>query len=86
VSLGPGNVLAGLESEVGVLMPPAEFAAKASITISAAQARGILSQLGIQVPSIIRDIPALDYELKIAPRLTPEQIQEFLLKVGNLKD
>lgn len=84
VTIGPGNVLSGLESEVGVHITPAEFEARASVTLSVAQARSILKELGVQMPTIIRDVSALDYELKITPRLTSKQIQEFLLKASKL--
>jgi len=84
VTIGPGNVLSGLESEVGVHITPAEFEARASVTLSVAQARSILKELGVQMPTIIRDVSALDYELKTTPRLTSKQIQEFLLKASKL--
>ena len=51
VEIIPGNVLKELEAEIGIGLKPSDFAARASITITAKQARAIL--LGILVPATI---------------------------------
>ena len=74
----PGNVRAGLEAEVAVGLTPTEFAARAGTEVSAAEARGALRQLGVQVPEAIRDVEAANAALRDLPKLTKEQIQHFL--------
>jgi RHS repeat-associated protein len=77
----PGNVLATLEAEVGVGLAPAVFAQGArSIPISTA--REALGKMGINLPTRIADKAALDQALRNSPRLSPQQIDEFLRHVG----
>lgn len=73
-----GNVLAHLEREVGINILPAEFARRASVTITASQARAILERMGISIQSNIRGPADVDAVLRATPRLTTEQIQQFL--------
>ncbi|GAA5526849.1 hypothetical protein [Herpetosiphon gulosus] len=46
------NGLAALKLEVALDIPPTEFARRASTTISAQQAAGILDSMGLGVPAI----------------------------------
>jgi hypothetical protein len=82
VRIMPGNVLAEIEREVGVELLPAEFARRARYTISAAQARAILRGMGIIVPSIIRGPAGVDAALGFVPRLSQEQVQQFVDAAG----
>jgi RHS repeat-associated protein len=79
-----GNVLKQLELEIGIGLKPSDFAALASITITAEQARTILREMGFSVPSVIYDKAALDDALRNTPRLTPEQIEEFIRRAKEL--
>ncbi len=78
VDILQGNVLSSLESEVGVGLPPAGFAASADTTITAAQSRAILQEMGVSLPSQIANPGALNTVLQNTPRLTPLQIQQFI--------
>jgi hypothetical protein len=78
VDVGDGNVLAGMDREVGVGVKPAEFAERSSVSISAADARDILADMGIATPSKIYDKAQLADAIRNAPELTPEQKEEFL--------
>jgi hypothetical protein len=72
-----GNVLAGLEAEVGVDLAPVEFASRAqSVTLPAA--RSALAQVGAETPPVIADKAALDAALRATPKMTQEQIAQFL--------
>jgi filamentous hemagglutinin len=85
VDIIEGNVLSGAEAEVGVNMPPTQFADQASVTITADQARSILSEIGINVPpNITMRGTDLTRYLESLPRLTPEQIQTFVQKATQL--
>ncbi len=78
VPLVRGNVLASLESEVGVAMTPSQFAGAADTTISAAQSRAILQEMGVTTPQQIANPGALTEVLQNTPRLTPTQTQTFI--------
>jgi len=84
VEMLQGNVLAHLEREVGINILPAEFARRASATITASQARAILERMGISIQSNIRGPAGVDAMLRATPRLTTEQIQQFLNAVRDL--
>ena len=76
IQVESANVRAALEMEVVFKIQPAEFAQRASITITAAEARSILGKMGIQVPERLSpaDLTRLANEL---PRMTPLQAREF---------
>jgi RHS repeat-associated protein len=78
VTIGEGNVLRKLELEVGVEVPPVEFASRSSITITATQARTILQRMGISVPSLIDGPADVRSVLYNTPRLTSQQIVQFV--------
>ncbi|WP_327286469.1 putative T7SS-secreted protein [Streptomyces sp. NBC_01205] len=66
------------EAEVPVGLSPAELTARATAQIPSAVARDILGDMGIHVPGRVgqSDIdPLLEYDV---PKLTPEQISEFV--------
>lgn len=66
------------EAEVPVGLSPAEVTARASAEIPSAAARDILRDMGVHVPSRISQAdmdPLLEYDV---PKLTPEQISEFV--------
>ena len=58
VEITGGNVRAALESEVGVWIQPSEFAERASLSVSASDARAILAGMGIDIPGVIADVDA----------------------------
>ncbi|MGF6848145.1 RHS repeat-associated protein [Chitinophaga sp. W3I9] len=78
------NVLEGIEREIVVDLKPAEFAKRASVTITVDQARGILKNMGINIPARINegDMNAL---LESTPKLTNEQINSFYKQAAALK-
>ena len=79
-----GNRWPVQEREVGVLTNAAGFAERAPHTISVDQARAILGDMGM--PPLPRSvaIPS-DRSLLLdnAPKMTPEQISEFLRRARN---
>ncbi len=85
VLIEQGNVLAKLEAEVAVNLTPLEFANKASITITAVEARNILVDMGISIPGMIRGPAAIDTVLRNTPRLTSVQITQFVDAARNLR-
>jgi hypothetical protein len=74
----PGNVLSGLEHEVGVELPPTEFAARSGQTISAATARSILGDMGYQLPSSIPSVADVSAALAEATPMSEAEIAEFV--------
>lgn len=76
----PGNVLAGIEAEIGVAMSPSTFAAHAS-SVGVAEARSALGQLGIQLPGSISRAN-LSSVLNNTPRLTGQQTESFRILLG----
>lgn len=79
-----GNVLQSLEKEIGVGMAPAQFTLKASTTITADQAVGILKNMGIKLPTTVK-LENLSEVIRNTPRLTPNQIQEFYKQARLIK-
>lgn len=63
---------------------PAQFASRASTVISDVQARAILTQMGIQVPTQIVDKAALSAALRSLEGLTQEQIGQFVQRAAEL--
>jgi hypothetical protein len=85
VNIGQGNVFSAMEEEVGVSLLPLEFADRASITISHSDARDILGHMGFNIPSSITS-DRMNSLLKDPsfPRLTPNQITEFVNQARDL--
>ncbi len=77
VVIGAGNTRAALEAEVGVELTPTEFSERASVTITADQARGILGKMGVKLPSTVNGIEQSTSLLKNTPRLSESQIRTF---------
>jgi RHS repeat-associated protein len=77
VEITEGNVLAGLEDEVGIWITPTEFAERASISIGASDARAILSDMGISVPATM-NLSNLNSVLSELPSMSIEQIDQFV--------
>jgi len=77
VTVSEGNVLAHLEKEVAVELLPLEFAARASVRVTAGEARTILSNMGHQIPTVIRGPKALDDVLRSTSRLNETDVAEF---------
>jgi hypothetical protein len=73
-----GNVLASLEAEVGVGIPPLEFARRARLVISAADARAILATFAIRVRPMIRGAASVDTALQELPRLDQARVTDFV--------
>ncbi|MET9259497.1 RHS repeat-associated core domain-containing protein [Amycolatopsis sp. NPDC004079] len=72
------------EFEVGVDLAPNEFARRISAEIPAADARGLLRDLGIAVPASV-SISEISPTLEAMPKLSAAQIQQFVegaLKLG----
>jgi hypothetical protein len=83
-----GNVsptLAAREAEVGVALQPLQFADRASITITAPEARTILAQMGVAVPGSIRSPESLAQWLQEVPTLSSAQVAEFLRRAAELR-
>jgi hypothetical protein len=76
--LEPGNVLADLEREVVVALPPADFTARyAPRIIEVHVAREILAELGFELPPSIANKDVLHSLLKSTARLKDGDIREF---------
>jgi large repetitive protein len=69
------------EAEVGVELSPSEFSSRASIEIPTSAAREILGRMGISIPSRI-GIEDLSPLLASTPKLSPEQISQFVGEAG----
>ena len=74
-----GNIRRSLEREVEVGLAPLDFLDKAPIKISVDKASQILREMGVaDLPSFISTRSESTYLLENTPRLTPEQIAEFI--------
>jgi RHS repeat-associated protein len=80
-----GNVMASVEREIALNMKPAEFATKISLKISADQARQILSEMGIKIPTKINSLGEVTEIIKTTPKMTQGQIDEFYKKATSIK-
>jgi len=78
VPIGASNVLSNLESEVGILLSPAQVAAQAQTSLSVQQARQILQEMGISLPGSITSYNALSSAVSGSTMLTPQQIQQVV--------
>ncbi|MGV1761851.1 hypothetical protein ACQZ6F_31805 [Rhizobium sp. A22-96] len=79
IDIVSSNVLAAKEAEVVMGIPPSEFANLASTTITASEARTILQDIGVSMPSYVtRSGGQFDQVLEGLPRLTSTQIQQFV--------
>lgn len=77
--------LAQIENEFAVSVAPTQFADLASTTITAAQARSILSSMGISIPNSITLRGAdLTAYLSTLPTMSPAQISTFLQKAAQV--
>ena len=77
-----GNWMAKQEREVGVLLRPDEFAIKAPYSVSPDKARQVLHDMGFpQLPYSIQNPSMRSTILDAAPKMTPEQIREFIQRV-----
>ena len=72
-----GSVFGAIEAEIPLNILPAAFANKASITISAAEARQILAQMGFPVPRVISENMTTAL-LQGRQPMTTAQITEFM--------
>jgi hypothetical protein len=80
-SIDVGNVRRGLEREVQVDMLPSKFEEKAPHSISVDRSREILKKMGVDLPTSIS--PQNEREmLENTPRLTPEQVKEYLRRAS----
>lgn len=76
--LEPANVLADLEKEVAVGLPPDEFTRRfAESFLPVLVARDILAELGFELPPTVANKVALQGLLKSTPRLRSEDIAVF---------
>ncbi|MFM9923120.1 filamentous hemagglutinin N-terminal domain-containing protein [Variovorax sp. H27-G14] len=76
-----GNIYRVLELQVGMYISPADFAARAPNSISVDVARKALADMGMPLPVSLSTRADRNYFLAAAPRMTPEQIAEFLSRV-----
>ncbi len=80
VELGAGYLPYEAEALVGTT--PAEFAARAGLTVSSSAARSVLNDMGIFVPGQIGTAGDLTAFLRGSPQMSSEQIAEFLTRIG----
>jgi hypothetical protein len=88
-SLGNASTpsLAQIENEFAVLIAPTQFANLASTTITASQARAILSGMGINIPNTITlQGSALTEYLSTLPTMSQAQISTFLQKAAQIEN
>lgn len=78
------NVLSEMEREIAVGIKPAEFTSKVTLTITSTEARGILGDMGIKLPSKVK-LDELSNVLRETPRLNAAQIDEFYKRASQLK-
>jgi RHS repeat-associated protein len=71
------------ESEVALATTPTDFAAMAETSISAAEARAILQEMGYSSPSAIYSIQQLNQAIQYVPNLTIEEIEQFISLASN---
>ena len=77
-----GNWMAEQEREVGVLTTASDFAARAPNTVSVDAARQVLGDMGMpELPYSVASPSARSMLLDAAPKMTPEQIAEFLQRI-----
>lgn len=74
-----------LELEFRLELQPVEFSKRASITLTAQEARAILKDMGIELPTKIYSHGAITETLRDTPRLRLAQIRTFLQKALELK-
>ena len=79
-----GNVRKTLEREVSVGLTPTDFAAAAPNSITVDQAREILKEIGFDVPSTLDSDMARKF-LEETPKLSPQQVQEFVNRAASLQ-
>ena len=84
VSYTASNVLSDYEKEVCFNMQPLEFANRASISISASDARNILKDMGYYIPSRITN-GNLSSFLSNAPSLSVDEIRKFVEKARGMQ-
>jgi len=78
IEIAEGNFRAQLEAEAALVIAPSEFPTRASVRITAAQARSILARIGVHIPGQISGYAAADDLVRNTPRLTQQQIDEFV--------
>ena len=77
-----GNWMAEQEREVGVLTTASDFAARAPNSVSVDAARQVLGDMGMpELPYSVASPSARSMLLDAAPKMTPEQIAEFLQRI-----
>lgn len=77
VPIEQGNVLAEIEREVAVEVPPAEFEQRAGTTISVEDSRRILADMGIETPYHVTK-RSLSSDVSGIPDMTPEQVEAYV--------
>jgi hypothetical protein len=78
------NVMADMEIETVIGLKPEDFTSRVSTTITADQARGILKEIGINLPSQISNAD-MNAILENTPKLTQPQINQFYKQAAALK-
>jgi hypothetical protein len=83
-TIGSPNVFQQAEVEVAVNLKPIDFAERASVKITAQQARGILKEMGFDIPASIKTTAGVNDLLKRLPKLNETQINTFYQKAVKL--
>ena len=78
------NILAEAETEVAINVAPSLFPKYATRSITAEQSRAILKEMGIALPTKVRDKEHISTLLKEVRKLTPKEINTYLKKVEEL--
>jgi hypothetical protein len=77
-----GNWMAAQEREVGVLTTASDFSARAPNTVSVDAARKVFGDMGMpNLPYSVPSPSARSTLLDAAPKMTPEQVAEFLQRI-----
>lgn len=78
-----GNWMAAQEREVGVLMTSRDFAARAPSSVPVDTARQVLGEMGMpEPPYTVASPSARSMLLDAAPKMTPEQVAEFIQRIN----
>jgi hypothetical protein len=80
-----GNWMAEQEREVGVLTTASDSATRAPHSVSVNTARQVLMDMGMpELPYSVASPSARSMLLDAAPKMTPEQIAEFLQRIRKM--
>jgi hypothetical protein len=84
LALGFTNSLEKAENELVLIIQPRDFPNRTSITLTAEQARGILKEMGFNVPYNVKSAAVITELTNTVPKLTSKQIKTFYQKAIQL--